>query len=253
MADILTRLALACAAALLAAKSIVLCAVIALTTTLCAEAANVRWDFVAASQEPPNRTRLETTVVPGVNFSLLFDAQNDGGGVRIYNATCNLATLITFTSMVVGDTVSAMNFGDDKSSLCSSVYLGATGEMSVSKNVPFYLGFQVYELVDVQDPITGLYVDIARGVDCYGWLGFVATGGSNVELLTSAIDLAGGPMVVGGGSAIPEPSGVLLVLLGLSAIALRRRGEEGRRGEEPHLRFSRDETVDGKAIHVIGL
>ena len=201
---------------------LVLCAVIVLVA-LCADAANIRWDFVTASQQPPSQTRLETTVVPGVNFSLLFDAQSDGSGVRIYNVACNLATLITFTSMVVGDTVSAMNFGDDRGSLFSSVYSGATGEMSVSKNVPFYLGFQVYELVDVQDPITGLYVDIARGIDYYGWLGFVATGGSDVELLTSAIDLAGGPMIIGGGSAIPEPSGGMLALLGLSVLALRRR------------------------------
>ena len=80
---------------------------------------------------------------------------------------------------------------------------------------------------DFQDPITGLYVDIARGADYYDWVGFVATGGGNVELLTSAIDFAGGPMIVGGGSAVPEPSGVLLVLLGLSAIALRRHPSVG--------------------------
>ena len=36
------------------------------------------------------------------------------------------------------------------------------------------------------------------------------------------MDLDGGPMVVGGGSATPEPSGALLLLLGIGALGLCR-------------------------------
>ena len=44
-------------------------------------------------------------------------------------------------------------------------------------------------------------------------------------LVNSAINLDGGPMIVGGGAwegGIPEPSGGMLFLLGLAALGLRR-------------------------------
>ncbi len=50
----------------------------------------------------------------------------------------------------------------------------------------------------------------------------VGTDGS-LRVGASAIDLDGGPMIVGGGSAIPEPSSVLLLLAGGALLVLRRR------------------------------
>lgn len=57
----------------------------------------------------------------------------------------------------------------------------------------------------------------------YGWICLHVDDDGNISYVDSAFDLDGGPMIVGGGSAIPEPSGGLLFLLGGAALALRRR------------------------------
>ena len=63
----------------------------------------------------------------------------------------------------------------------------------------------------------------------YGWVNIGVDSFGNLSLLGSAIDLDGGPMVVGGGSAIPEPSGTLLILLGGAVLVMRRSGAIRRR------------------------
>lgn len=52
----------------------------------------------------------------------------------------------------------------------------------------------------------------------YGWIEV----DSDFNVLASAIELDGGDIVVGGG-AIPEPTSTLLLLLGISGLALRRK------------------------------
>ena len=53
----------------------------------------------------------------------------------------------------------------------------------------------------------------------YGWVEL-----SGADVVSSAWDLDGGPMIVGGGSALtPEPSSTLLLLVGGALLALRRR------------------------------
>ncbi len=57
----------------------------------------------------------------------------------------------------------------------------------------------------------------------YGWVELQVGQDGVVRLASSALDLDGGPMIVGGGSATPEPSTLLLLLIGGAALALRRK------------------------------
>ena len=57
----------------------------------------------------------------------------------------------------------------------------------------------------------------------YGWVELQVGQDGVVRLASSALDLDGGPMIVGGGSATPEPSSLLLLLIGGAVLALRRQ------------------------------
>ena len=60
----------------------------------------------------------------------------------------------------------------------------------------------------------------------YGWVELEIDSNGNLNVVDSAYDLDGGPMVVGGGAwtgGIPEPSGGMLFLLGVVALGLRRK------------------------------
>ena len=57
----------------------------------------------------------------------------------------------------------------------------------------------------------------------YGWIA-MSYNGDSLVLTGSAWDADGGPMIVGGGSAlIPEPSAAVLLFVGGALLALRRR------------------------------
>lgn len=56
----------------------------------------------------------------------------------------------------------------------------------------------------------------------YGWVELQVGQDGMVRLASSALDLDGGPMIVGGGSVIPEPSSILLLLFGGMVLVLRR-------------------------------
>ena len=195
---------------------------VVLFCTLCLTggAANVRWNFVDQYKCDDGEATLQAAV-NGVSVSLFFTASAVAGKVKLSNATCNLATRITWVSMAADDIVDASAFGNGMASLFSTEYSGASGEMTVDKNESFYMAFQAYELVFDIDPATG---QLKQGDAYYGWVEFYAKHDGNVELLGSAIDADGDGMIVGGGSvSIPEPSGGVLVLLGVAALALRRR------------------------------
>ena len=63
------------------------------------------------------------------------------------------------------------------------------------------------------------------GTYLYGWVSIGVDDDGSPYLVHSAIDLDGGPMIVGGGAwegGIPEPSGGMLLLIGAAVLGLRR-------------------------------
>ncbi len=78
---------------------------------------------------------------------------------------------------------------------------------------------------------------VRTGVYLYGWVSLTIDENGVPKVTGSAIDLDGGPMVVGGGAwegNIPEPCGGILFLLGAAVLGLRRRMDRS-----THVRFRR--------------
>ncbi len=95
-------------------------------------------------------------------------------------------------------------------------YLGAK-DLIVEANVGLYLAFVCSDVIGYSDPSEVPVV--------YGWVELVVDDNGNVIASSSAADLDGGPMVVGGGAwegGIPEPSGGMLLLIGAAVLGLRR-------------------------------
>ena len=76
----------------------------------------------------------------------------------------------------------------------------------------YYLIFAVENLDDYNN-------NVSDPRYAYGWAHLAVNDDKSLSLLASAMSLDGSPLVVG---AIPEPSGGLLLLLGISLLALRR-------------------------------
>lgn len=82
-----------------------------------------------------------------------------------------------------------------------------------------------YDIVFAKGDDVFLGVAVARSYETpldvlYGWVQFHQDSDGNVSFVTSALDLTGEGVVVG---ATPEPSSVLLLLVGGALLALRRR------------------------------
>lgn len=90
-----------------------------------------------------------------------------------------------------------------------------------TKYIAFELNKWPYSSVDYYDDPPTVAPDMA-----YGWVAISEDANGNPVAISSAIDLDGGPMIVGGGAwegATPEPVSGLLLLLGGALLALRRR------------------------------
>lgn len=146
-----------------------------------------------------------------------FFTRSTSGTVRITSANFAWAACgSAFAVMSEGDVVDAVSMATGN--LFSDPYGIVNGDKVYEKTIPIgmngtYLGF-----------VTDVYLDdgsfdVKTG---YGW---VKIGYSNGQIVAeaAAIDLDGGPMIVGGGAFIPEPSSVLLLIVGGAVLVLRRR------------------------------
>ena len=106
-----------------------------------------------------------------------------------------------FLVMSPGETI-------DASTMVDAGMIGQTMHVDLYNTV-----FIAYETV--------AYKDIYTPYNVYGWVEFGFDNPEGLIVVNGALDMDGGPMIVGSG-AIPEPSSGLLLLLGVAGLALRR-------------------------------
>ena len=124
-------------------------------------------------------------------------------------------TFIWWSLALYGDIVGETTFGSYRP--VEPFYYDADADKGgtlIETPDDFYMAFKVSEVLS---DCTG-YVE---GMSWYGWVHVSIDDNLEMTLLDSGIDLYGGAVTVGAG--IPEPSGGVLMLLGLAALRLRRR------------------------------
>jgi hypothetical protein len=102
--------------------------------------------------------------------------------------------------------------------------IGKSNEQT--KYIAFELNKWLYSSVDYSDDPPSVAPDMA-----YGWVAISEDANGKPVAISYAIDLDGGPMIVGGGAwegPTPEPMSGLLLLFGASLLTLRRRRENGK-------------------------
>ena len=151
-----------------------------------------------------------------------FFTRSTSGMVSITSANFAWAACSSaFAAMSEGDVVDAVSMASGN--LFSDPYGMVNGNKVYEETIPIgmngkYLGF-----------VTDVYLDDGSG-DVRPGYGWVKIGYSNGQIVVeaAAIDLDGGPMIVGGGAFIPEPSSALLLLVGGAVLGLRRRRVDAR-------------------------
>ena len=153
---------------------------------------------------------------------LRFTVSKMGSSVVLESVTSDLLFAGSWLEMGYGDVVSmstARNVGSYFYHIFTDEGIGeySTYDITVQSGEDFYLAFAA--------ALDASYTSFA-----YGWVGLKADDYGHLTMTGSAVDLDGGPMVVGGGAytgATPEPSAGLLLLVGAAALGLRRRGRRG--------------------------
>ena len=113
-------------------------------------------------------------------------------------------------STINGESIARTSEGYFYQSTMYDSHITSDYSIDVSDRSSIYLAFSVIAFDDQSTPYP-----------VYGWVE-VAVPDSEPVVLSSAWDIDGGAMIVGGG-AVPEPTSGLLLLLGVASLALRRR------------------------------
>ena len=149
---------------------------------------------------------------------LRFMVSKTGSSVVLESVTSDLSFAGSWLEMGYGEVASVSttrNVGSYFYHIFTDEGVGeySTYDITVQSGDDFYLAFAA--------ALDASYTSFA-----YGWVGLKADDDGRLTMTGSAIDLDGGPMVVGGGAytdATPEPSAGVLFLLGAAALGLRRR------------------------------
>ena len=135
-----------------------------------------------------------------------------GAILELYPDGINLASRTRWLLGEAGDIVSVAIFQGSGQYLFDPAGNGQAFEMGMSVLDTVLIAFEAGE---------------SPGELVYGWVA-MSYNGDSLALTGSAFDADGGPMIVGGGSALtPEPSSALLLLVGGALLALKRQQGRG--------------------------
>ena len=186
--------------------------IIALVCTFRVCAASVVWSGGSVSYYAPGEN---WGYGPGVQIYDWGLNANDRIYIDVFMDVQLVGNAAGFTFLSKSDTDRFLRMSPGET-IGSSTMTGA-GMIEETMHVDLYSTvFIAYETV--------AYKDIHTQYNVYGWVEFGYDDSNGLIAVSGALDLDGGPMIVGGGS-IPEPSSGLLLLLGAAGLALRRRRE----------------------------
>lgn len=191
----------------------------------CTNAASVQWDWAHCERFVGNSWVLGASndgdaVV--YDSSLMIRAAIMGGGGSLSSSQFGDMGTATWILSAFGDVVSAEAFNDASNVFYSQQF----GKGSVQRSVGVNVEEAIYLSVKVEGYDWDRYFAedeyVLTGDVRYGWVALCADQAGNLSMLSSAIDLDGDGIIVGGGS-IPEPSSGVLMLLGLASLGLKRK------------------------------
>lgn len=193
--------------------------VVALLVAYSVSGANVRWNTAVLSDWGNGEYDLNCVITTMQNVDVSFRVLQTGNEFSIESLGSNLAFSGNIKQMNAGDVVSELSIRNQH----SYFYHIFVDEFNRDQNYvkqdvvtdghPFYLAF-VSTSVD--------YISLTYPNPVYGWVQLQVSPDGTVSLLKSAFDLDGGAIIVDGGAAIPEPSSVVLMILGIALVGILR-------------------------------
>lgn len=183
-------------------------------------AASVKWNaFDVCYQGGEGNIRgygIDKKVAEADCAVIFLDSVLTGSGIRVSSCPAFPETCCAWILVTLGTVIDEDYFKRQDSYFFRYGLYGDVNEHH-DYELEFNAGENVYLAV-----MTTFYDTPSEGFN-YGWLELGLTADGTLYAVNSALGLDGQSMVVGGDSAIPEPSCVLLLLLGLGVFGLCRK------------------------------